>query len=87
MISTRVPQATYVSEEENEENKIMHIYNILRPSVGADLSAFGGGYDVRINLLRHGSNELDSSSSTNRSSPVILSVSEESHALGNEILR
>jgi len=38
-------------------------------------------------LLRRGSNELDSSSSTDRSSPVILSASEESQALGNEILR
>ncbi len=27
----------------------------------ADLSALGGCDDVRINLLRHGSNELDSS--------------------------
>src|SRR6516162_7354768 len=40
----------------------------------ADLSALGGCDDVYINKLRQGSNELDSSSSTVRSSPVMLSA-------------
>ncbi len=50
---------------------------IMRPSVGAGLLALGGCSEIQFNKLRQGSNERDSSHSTERSSPVILSVAKD----------
>jgi hypothetical protein len=53
----------------------MEITKFIRQrNVGADLSALAGCSDIRIILLRHSSNERDSSSSIERSSLVMLSA-------------
>src|SRR6266487_3749729 len=55
----------------------MHINEIIRTTVGADLSALAGCSAIQIIWLRHGSNEVDSSSLIERSSPVILSAAKD----------
>jgi hypothetical protein len=47
---------------------------VNKRAVGADLSALGGFFDIPIKKLKQDSNERDSSSSTARSSPVMLSA-------------
>ena len=52
-----------------------------------DLERIGVADELQLLSVRHGSNELDSSSSTERSRPVILSASEGSRYRSRQTLR
>jgi hypothetical protein len=58
LINTWVPHVTYVFEEEHEEKKIMHMNNIFRPSVGADVSALLGGCSYNPDYVVNIPNEI-----------------------------